>query len=120
MAETLGIFNNAPASRAPAASSWKLLYTSTQNGFVCSVHVNNASGVDSGFRIAVIPASVGYVDGAAPPLYSIVSGSLGASHTLENLGEYDSPSYTMGLNDVVVVYCENVGVTFLVGGILFS
>lgn len=120
MAETLGVFNNAAASRSPAAASWKLLYTAGSERVTFSVHVNNASGSDSGFRMALMPASVAYVDGAAPPLYSCIYGSLTASQTIENLSAMDTPALVLEPGFFLAVYCDHVGVTFLPTGISFS
>jgi hypothetical protein len=119
MAETAGILNDAPGARSPAANSWKLLYTAALPS-VLSVHVNNGTAAASGFRIAIIPASVTYADGDVPPAYAMVSGSTTLSKYIEDLGEFDTPTYNVGVGDKVVVRCDNVGVTFMCQGFTFS
>jgi hypothetical protein len=120
VAETLGVFNNTPAARSPAAASWKLLYTAGVERVTFSVHVNNASGGDSGFRMALMPASVAYVDGGVPPSYSLIYGSASASKFIENLSELDTPALILAPGFFLAVYCDHVGVTFLPTGISFS
>lgn len=119
MAEVLGILNNSPAARAPAATTYKVLYTATASG-VLSIHVNNTNITPSGFRIAIVPASAAIPDdGTAPPTYSFVSGGPANAHPIEDAGEYDSPAYPVDIGTQIVIYAVNAGVTFFSGGILF-
>lgn len=121
MPEVPSILNDAPANRAPAAAAWKLLYTATQTALV-SIHINNGNPATvSGYRVAIVPASVaGFVDGSVPPGYAMVSGSTLTSVPIEALQELDTPVYNLSAGDKVVVWCDNTLVTFLSQGYLFS
>lgn len=119
MPEVPSMLVNAHAARAPSAAAYKLLYTATQDALV-SIHVNNGNATDSGYRIAIVDEAAAYVDGATPPAYSFVTGKDGQSRFLEANQEIDTPVYNLSDGDMVVVWTDNTGVTFLNQGFLFS
>ncbi len=116
MVEVAGRFVDAEASRLPAANSYKIIYTAPDSGPL-GIDVCNGEASDAHVNIYIVPSSVGYVDGAVPPAYSVVHKNQRVESDGTDGNTWVMPVKHINTGDVVVVRTDLLNVTFYPHGI---
>lgn len=111
MAEIPGRWVTAETNRYPAASSYALYYTAS-DPIAYGIDVCNGEASDAHISIWIIPASAAYIEGDAPPPYSIVHKNQRVESDGTDGNGWVMPVKTLNAGDRVVVWTDLVGVTF--------
>lgn len=119
MAEIAGRMVDDELFRMPAANSYKLYYTAIS---ACSfaMEVCNGEGSDAHVSVWVIGSATAWVDGAAPPPFTVVHKNQRVEADGTDGNFWPMPARNLNLGDRVVVRTDLVGVTFLGHGFRFT